>query len=426
MYKNGLKKKKSNQSFETFQSFQSQLRSLIASLKNKYYSKVIKRLLDPGTSPKTYWSILKTFLNNKKIPVIPPIFHDNKYITDFKQKAEIFNSHFSKQCSPLINNSKIPSECSRKSNESLSSITFEINDIEKIIKNLDPNKSHGHDMLSIRMLKLCGESIYKPLNLIFKSCLETGQFPSDWKKANVVPVFKKGDKQLLKNYRPISLLPIIGKIFERLLYNQMFEFFIRNDLISQNQSGFKPGDSCINQLLAITHEIYKSFDACLDVRAVFLDISKAFDKVWHQGLLYKLKQNGISGNLLETLTDFLKDRKQRVVLNGQNSSWANIEAGVPQGSILGPLLFLIYINDLPDNLSTNVKLFADDTSLFSVVHDIATSSCDLNCDLNRVSEWGFQWKMSFNPEPSKQAQEVIFTRKLQKKDYCHYILMAVL
>ena len=130
-----------------------------------------------------------------------------------------------------------------------------------------------------------------------------------------------------------------------------------------------------------------------------------------------MKQNGISGNLLETLADFLNDRKQRDVLNGQNSSWANIEAGVPQGSILGPLLFLIYINDLPDNLSTNVKLFADDTSLFSVVHDIATSSCDLNYDLNRVREWAFQWKMSFNSEPSKQAQELIFTRKLQEKDY---------
>ena len=235
-------------------------------------------------------------------------------------------------------------------------------------------------MLSIRMLKLCGESIYRALNLIFKSCLEIGQFPSDWKKTNVVSVLKKGDKYLLKNDRPISLLPITGKIFERLLYNQMFEFFIGNDLISQNQSGFIPGDSCINQLLAITHEIYKSFDACLDVRAVFLDISKAFDKVWHQGLLYKLKQNGISGNLLETLTDFLKDRKQRVVLNGQNSSWANIEAGVPQGSIIGPILFLIYINDLPDNLPTNVKLFAEDSSVHSVVHDIATSSCDLNYD----------------------------------------------
>ena len=108
--------------------------------------------------------------------------------------------------------------------------------------------------------------------------------------------------------------------------------------------------SCINQLLAITHEIYKSSDASLDVRAVVLDISKVFDKVWHQGLLYKLKQNSISDNLLETLTDFLKDRKQRVVLNGQNSSWANVEAGVPQGSALSPLLFLININDLPDNL----------------------------------------------------------------------------
>ena len=269
----------------------------------------------------------------------------------------------------------------------------------------------------MRMLKLCDESTYKPLNLIFKSCLKTGQFLSEWKKANVVPIFKKGDKQLVKKYRPFSLLPITDKIFERLLYNQMFEIFIRNDLISQNQPGFKPGDSCINQLLAITHEIYKSFDACLDVRAVFLDISKAFDKVWHEGLLYKLKQNGISGNLLETLTDFLKDRKQRVVLNGQNSSWANVEAGVPQGSILGPLLFLIYINDLPDNLSANVKLFADDTSLFSVVHDITTSSCDLNYELNRGREWVFQWKMSFNLEPSKQAQKVIFTRKLQKKDY---------
>ena len=134
---------------------------------------------------------MKAFLNNKKIPVIPPIFHDNKYITDFKQKAEIFNSLFSKQCTPLINNSKIPLEYPQKSDESLSSITFEINDIENIIKNFDPNKSHGHDVLSIRMLKLCGESVYKSLNLIFKSYLETGSFPSDWKKANVVQFLKR-------------------------------------------------------------------------------------------------------------------------------------------------------------------------------------------------------------------------------------------
>ena len=165
----------------------------------------------------------------------------------------------------------------------------------------------------------------------------------------------------------------------------MFRFFIENDLISQHQSGFKPGDSCINQLLSITHEIYQSFDEIFNVRSVFLDISKVFNKVWHHGLIFKLKQNGISGNLLNLLSNFLRNRKQRVVLNGQTSSWADVNAGVPQGSILGPLLFLIYINDLADGLSSNAKLFADDTSLFSVVHNANTTPKELNNDLIEIS-----------------------------------------
>ena len=127
----------------------------------------------------------------------------------------------------------------------------------------------------------------------------------------------------------MSLLPICGKIFERLIYNSLFDFFIANELISPNQSGFKPGDSCINQLLSITHKIYKSFDDGYEVRGIFLYISKAFDKVWHNGLIYKLKQNGVSGNLLNSIIDFLDTRKQRVVLNGQYSSWASVKAGVP-------------------------------------------------------------------------------------------------
>ena len=180
----------------------------------------------------------------------------------------------------------------------------------------------------------------------------------------MVPFHKKGDKQILKNYQPISLLPIAGKIFEILLYGRMFEFFIAISFISKNQSGFRPIDSCINQLLSITHEICQSFDGNLEVRAVFLDISKAFDKIWHKGLIFKLKQNGTSDKILNIITDFLSFRKQRVVLNGQASPWVSIEASVPQGSILGPLLFLIYINGLSDDLSTTAKLFADDTSLF--------------------------------------------------------------
>ena len=260
------------------------------------------------------------------------------------------------------------------------------------------------------MIKLCGNSICKPLSIIFKDCLSEVKFPHEWKKANVVPVHKKGNKQSLENYRPISLLPICSKIFERLSYNEMFTFFTENNLISPNQSGFRPGDSCVNQLLAITHEIYKSFDKGFEVRGVFLDIldiSKAFDKVWHEGLLLKLNQNGISGNLLKLLRDFLSHRKQGVVLNGQHSSWDNVNPGVPQGSILGPLLFLIYINDLSNNLSSFCKLF-------SVVNNIHTSATTLSQDLKAITKWAFQWKMIFNPDLSKQAQEVIFSRKIKK------------
>ena len=163
------------------------------------------------------------------------------------------------------------------------------------------------------------------------------------------------------------MLPIYSKIFERIIYNNTYNYRIDNNLISQNHSGFKRGDSCINQLISVTHDILNSLDEGLEVRGVFLDISKAFNKVWHKGFIYKLQQNGISGELLNILIDSLNNRKQRVVLNRQSCNWVDVKAGVPQGSITGPLLFIIYINDLPEGLITNAKLFADDMSLFAVV-----------------------------------------------------------
>ena len=165
----------------------------------------------------------------------------------------------------------------------------------------------------------------------------------------------------MKKYRPIPLLPVAGKIFEIILYNNLCELFTEKNLISPNQSCFKPHDSCNNQLLSITHEICKSFDDGLEVRGTFLDISKVFDKVWHKVLLYKLKQNGISGKLFDIITDFLNFRKQGIVLNRQYSLWTRTEAGVLQGSILGPLLFLIHISDLYDDLTTHAENFANDT-----------------------------------------------------------------
>ena len=158
---------------------------------------------------------------------------------------------------------------------------------------------------------------------------------NDWKKASIVPIHKENDKQIVSNYRPVSLLPICSKIFEKLIFNEFFAFCEKRNLLSKHQFGFRPGDSCIYQLLEITDDVFLSFDSSpsLETRGVFLDISKAFDRVWHDGFLFKLKQNGVSGNLLGLIKSFLSDRVQRVTLNGKTSDWECIRAGVPQGSI---------------------------------------------------------------------------------------------
>ena len=230
---------------------------------------------------------------------------------------------------------------------------------------------------------------------------------------------KKNDKRLVNNYRTISLLPMFGKIFGKIIFNRIYVFLLKEELSNPNQSGFRPSDSCINQLIAITHEIFEAFDCnpTLEVRSVFLDISKAFDKVWHKGLLYKLKCMGISGEIYKLFENYLSGRFQRVVLNGQTSSWRPILAVVPQGSILGPLLFLIYINDLPNELKSNAKLFADDTSLFTIVKDENESSDVLNNDLLLISKWAFNWKMLFNPDTNKPAQEVLFSKKKKAESH---------
>ena len=194
----------------------------------------------------------------------------------------------------------------------------------------------------------------------------------------------------------------------------MYNFFNENALISKYQSGFRPGDSTINQLLAITNDIFESFENNSETRAAFLDISKAFDKVWHEGLLHKLQSNGINGQLYELIKDFISNRKQRVVLNGIESSWEDIKSGVPQGSVLGPLLFLIYINDLTDNISSNMRLFVDDSSLFVRVRNVQESQDQLMEDLGKITHWAFLWKMEFNPDITKQAIEVIFSHKYKK------------
>ena len=302
----------------------------------------------------------------------------------------------------MENTSKLP-PLLMKTDKRLNTISFKDSDITSIIKSLKPSKTHGADDISIRMIQLCGDSITLSLTLIFKFSFMNGTFPDTWKMANIIPVHKKEEKNIVKNYRPISLLPIFAKVFEKLLFSSLFPHFHDNDLFTKCQSGFMSGDSCISQLLSIVDEIQSSFDCNppVDTRAIFLDISKAFDKVWHQFLLSRLKSYGVEGSLFRLLGNYLENRKQRVILHGQCSSWTNIVSGVPQGSVLGPFLFLIYINDLLNGIVSTYKIFADNTSIFSKVFDKNSSQNILNNDLSIISEKAFPWKMDFNPDPNK-------------------------
>ena len=268
---------------------------------------------------KTYWSILKTFYNGKKIPLIPPLLVNDKFVTYMKTKADIFNKFFAEQCTSLKKDSKIPINQIFLTQSRLSSLDFNEDEILKIIRALNIHKAHGHDDISIRMIKICDKSLLKPLTILFQNSTKSSCYPVIWKSSNIIPAHKKNDKQLVENYRPISLLPIFGKIFEKIIFNRLYNFLLQKELLNPNQSGFGPSDSCVNQLIAITLEIFKAFDCnpSLEVRSVFLDISKAFDKVWHEGLLYQLKSMGISGELYNLLENYLSDRFQRVLLNGQ-------------------------------------------------------------------------------------------------------------
>ncbi len=357
-------------------------------------------------------------MNKCKATKIPPLLVNNQYVLNFKDKAQTFAKYFADQCKPILNDSSLPT-FTNSTDKRLDTILLRDEEILKLIRNLNPSKSAGADGISAQMLLICDSTILSPLKLIFSNIISTGIYPDMWKIANVTPIHKKDKKYIINNYRPISLLPICSKIFEKIIHNQLYNFLTSNNLITKNQSGFRPGDSTVNQLIDLVNDIGKSFDdpKSLETRAVFLDISKAFDKVWHTGLIFKLKQNGISGSLILLLENYLSNRKHKVVLNGFSSDLFSVEAGVPQGSVLGPLLFLIYINDLEINIKSKIKFFADDTMLFSIVKNPLNTAVELNHDLDLISKWAFQWKMSFNPEATKQAVEVLFSLKTSKPNH---------
>lgn len=295
-------------------------------------------------------------------------------------------------------------------------------EVESILKILTVGKASGPNGLSNRILRELSCELSSPLCSLFNQSLRTGMVPTLYKEANVCPVPKKGDLSLVTNYRPISLLNSESKVFEKLIFKYLFNHLLDNNLLSPLQSGFIPGDSTVNQLTFLYNTFCEALDSGKEVRAVFCDISKAFDRVWHTGLLHKLKAAGVTGEVLSWFKNYLSDRKQRVVLPGASSEWTYIHAGVPQGSILGPLLFLLYINDIVTDIGSNVRLFADDTSLFIIVDDPVNAASCLNADLDKITQWATTWLVSFNPS---KTESLLFSRKRNQDHHPPLIMQNV-
>ena len=291
----------------------------------------------------------------------------------------------------------------------LMSIKTTTGEMKSILQNLDVTKATGADNIPARILKACSEELSTPLTLLFNRSFSLGKVPAQWKLANISPVHKANERELVDNYRSISLLSIPGKCQERIVHSVIYSHV--SAYLSEWQHGFVKGRSTATQLILTHHEWAKALDEGHQVDVVFLDFSKAFDRVSHQALLHKLCNFGISGELLKWCQDYLSNRRQRVVIDGYSSSLTEITSGVPQGSILGPLFFVLFINDLSGVVcsGSTIALYADDSKMFRVINCDDDQALFQN-DLDKLYQWSQCNQMDFN---SKKCKIMRITRKLK-------------
>ena len=398
IHKQAKQKVNDENSWFLFRKKKNEVIAAVRKAKKSYLEKLTQKTSDNYDSTKTWWKVTKTFLNSKKQSEIPPLFYNNSFYENPQEKVEIFNDFFASQFDLNDSGTSIPDLIGDPNQNIIENIELSENEVIDILKSLDTSKSSGPDFISPKMLKIGASELANPLCKLFNTSLNCCKFPSSWKKANITPVYKKGNKDSVSNYRPISLLSCVGKVMERCVYKHLHNFMRDNDIITKFQSGFTKGDSTTNQLTNTYNTFASALDNGKEIRVVFFDISKAFDRVWHKGLIYKLKKIGIKSNIILWLTDYLCDRKQRVVLDGKVSDWRDVKAGVPQGPILGPLLFLVFINDITESIGTNIRLFADDTSLYLVIENPVNDAVRLQLDLQNISTWAKQWLVYFHPD----------------------------
>ncbi|MCG7867669.1 MAG: hypothetical protein JAY74_15080 [Candidatus Thiodiazotropha taylori] len=393
--------------------------NLIKHAKEVFFNNIENLLFESFSGNKrNYWKIIRHFVKgNSKTSSVPPLCSQSPdgrvtiHSTD-EAKADCFNEYFASISSVNDEHASLP-PFESKTNSKLSSIVIEENEIKDIIENLNPNKAIGPDFISNKMLKGTLHSVTKPLCILFNKILYNRSFPSAWKKSLVLPVYKKDDKTHTSNYRPISLLSNVAKVMERIVFKKIHNFLLSNNIFYKYQSGFLPGHSTTYQLVDIFHHICQSFDEKQYSCMVFCDISKAFDRVWHSGLLFKLKQYGIDGAVLEWIGSYLSNRQQRVIINSSFSTFRNVTAGVPQGSVLGPLFFLIYVNDISEHLLSLTRLFADDSSLYFSASNLNDLEGVINHDLAIISQWAKRWLVTFNPN---KTEAMLFSFSLSQTE----------
>ncbi|MCG8046535.1 MAG: reverse transcriptase family protein, partial [Candidatus Thiodiazotropha endolucinida] len=269
--------------------------------------------------------------------------------------------------------------------------------VKKLLDGLNPRKASGPDNISARILKDCSASLTPILTLIFRQSLHEGRVPDDWRHAYVTAIFKKGSRQDPANYRPVSLTSLCCKLLEHIIVSNTLKHLDRHNALHDSQHGFRARRSCETQLLTLVHELSSSLDKRIQTDMNVLDFSKAFDRVPHQRLLSKVHHYGIRGSTLNWISSFLSGRSQQVLVEGEASDKVPVISGVPQGSVLGPLLFLIFINDLPDQLHSPVRLFADDCIVYRQIHSEEDQRL-LQEDLDTLARWEAKWGMNFHPE----------------------------
>lgn len=274
-------------------------------------------------------------------------------------------------------------------------------EILELIAKLDDEKAIGPDEVSGKILKECREVTVRQIYDIIKCSIETGEVPAEWKRAEVIPIYKSGNKEEPLNYRPVSLTSIVCKICESIIKKHWLKFLENQKLISNNQFGFRKGRSCVTNLLNFYSRVIEGVqerDGWVD--CVYLDLKKAFEKVPHDRLLWKLgKMGGLSGNILIWMKNYLRGREMRTIVKDIKSEWRAVESGVPQGSVLAPVLFLVFINDMAEGIKSYINLFADDAKLCRVIKN--EEDCEtLQEDLNRIWKWSKTWEMEFNMDKS--------------------------